>query len=129
MRKVIAVALSFLVQWGAITGPLVHAHPDDAATAHHDGRAVHAHWGGHAHSSDHSESPSLDADDHDRALFVNAFVAVSASVPEAPVVGQGAFALPVPAERASQRGIEVVRSHDPPLPGCRCPRAPPSVLS
>jgi len=129
VRKLVAVALCLLVQGAALTGPLVHAHPDDGATTHHSGRTVHTHWGGHTDSPHHSNAPAFDTPDHDRALFLNAFVATTAVIPLAPVVIQASFELPVPAERAAYRGIEVVRSHDPPSDTRQSPRAPPAFLS
>jgi hypothetical protein len=131
VQKVIAVALSVLVQGAALTAPLVHAHPDDHATAHHTGRTVHTHWGGHGHTHplQHSNAPALDHPDDDRPLFLNVWVAVSVVIPAAPVTIQASSDLPVPRERAPHRSFDVVRSHDPPAVIRLSPRAPPAFLS
>jgi hypothetical protein len=128
VQKVIAVALSVLVQGAALTAPLVHAHPDDHATAHHAGRTVHTHWGGHGHTHplQHSNAPALDNPDDDRPLFLNALVAVTVVIPATPVAIQASSDLPVPRERARHRNFEVVRSHDPPSATALSPRAPPA---
>lgn len=129
MRKTITFALSLAVLAAALSAPLVHAHPDNHATDHHGGRAVHTHWAGHAQSQDTSDAPALGTDDHDRAVFLNAFVAVAASPLPAQAVTPGAFELPVPAERAAHRILDVVRSHDPPSLRSLSSRAPPALLS
>jgi hypothetical protein len=129
VRKLIALALTLAVQGAALTGPLVHAHPDDHASEHHGGRAVHTHWSGHARHSHPTGTPALSADDHDRAVFLNAFVAVATSPMPSPGATQDVFELPVPAERTAHRGIEVVRSHDPPSIRTLSSRAPPSRQS
>lgn len=124
-----AIALSLSVQAAGLSAPFVHAHPDDHATAHHGGRAVHTHWAGHAQPHHAPDVPALVTDDHDRAVFLNAFVAVAASVFPAPGVTPGVFALPVPAERGAHRAVEVVHSHDPPPFRSLSSRAPPAFLS
>ena len=129
MRKVIALALSLAVQATALSAPLVHAHPDDHATEHHGSRTVHTHWAGHAQSHDTSDTPAFGTDDHDRAVFLNAFVAVAASSLPAQAIAPDAFELPVPAERPAHRILEVVRSHDPPSLRSVSSRAPPALLS
>lgn len=126
VRKITALALCLAVQGAALTGPLVHAHPDDLATAHHAGRAIHTHWGGHAHASAPSGTPAVASEDHDRAVFLNAFLAAETAVAPSFVLVQAVFELPVPAERAPHRGIDAGRSHDPPLIGSLPSRAPPT---
>ena len=127
--KVVAIALSLAVQGAALTAPFVHAHLDDHGTAHHAARTVHSHWGGHPHAAHHSDAPAIESGDQDRAVFINAFVAVTASVFSVPALVHGVFALPTPAEMAAHRGVEVVRSHDPPRLGNLPSRAPPAFLS
>jgi hypothetical protein len=129
VRKVIAVALSLAVQVAALSAPLVHAHPDDHATEHHDGRTVHTHWAGHAQSHHSSAAPDLETSDHDRAVFLDAFVAVAASSLPAHGLTHVLFELPVPPERAAHRVVEIVRSHDPPFFRSLSSRAPPAFLS
>jgi hypothetical protein len=129
VRKVIAIALSLAVQAAALSAPLVHAHPDDQATEHHGAGEIHGHWAGHGHSHDPSQAPALDAADHDRAVFLNAFVAVAASPFPAQAVTLNAFELPAPRERAPHRVIDIANGHDPPCLLSLSSRAPPSVLS
>ena len=130
MRKVIAVTVIFAVQAAVLGAPLVHAHPDDHATTHHEGRSVHTHWAGHSHSTHHrTDAPSFSADDHDRAVFLNPFVAVAVSHLAVPSAAQAVFRLIVPEERAALGGVEVVRSHDPPFTSSLLSRAPPALLS
>ena len=129
MRKVIALALALAIQAAAVTAPLVHAHPDDHATDHHGGRAIHSHWAGHAETAHHPDSPAVETEDHDRALSLGAFVAEAVSTWPAPAPIVASFALPVPAERRAHRRIEVVRSHDPPGVRSLPSRAPPACLS
>jgi hypothetical protein len=129
VRKVVAIALALAVQGGALTAPLVHAHPDEHATDHHAAGTVHTHWAGHTHSSQPSDIPAFDTADPDRAVFLNAFVAVATTVFSAPAAALTAFALPVAAERAAHRRVEIVRSHDPPCIRSLCSRAPPAFLS
>ena len=128
MRKVIAIALSLAVQAAALSAPLVHLHPDDQATEHHGAREVHTHWAGHA-PSHHSSDAALDTADHDRAVFLNAFVAVAASLLPAPAVTHGVFELPVPRDSAPHRGVEIAHGHDPPFFSSLPSRAPPSLPS
>lgn len=129
MRKLIALALSLAVEAAVLSAPLVHAHPDDHATEHHGARTVHTHWDGHAQSRHRSDAPALETTDHDRAVLVDAFVAVAASSLPAFGVSHAVFALPVPAERAAHPVIQIVRSHDPPSFRSLASRAPPALLS
>jgi hypothetical protein len=127
VQKAIAVVLALGVQAAALTAPLLHAHPDDHATAHHSGRSVHTHWDGHHHSHP-GDGPTINADDHDRAVFLNTFVAVTAATISAAALAQQPFEVPVPSERPAHRSVHVAHSHDPPLLGSLSPRAPPALL-
>ena len=129
MRKVLALALSLAVQAAALSAPLVHAHPDGHATEHHGAREIHTHWAGHSPSHDSSDGPAADAPDHDRAVFLNAFVAVAATSFPIPSVTISVFELPVPRERAPHRVVEIAHGHDPPCLRSLSSRAPPSFLS
>jgi hypothetical protein len=129
VRKVIAVAVSIAVQAAALGAPLLHAHPDEHATEHHPARAVHTHWAAHPQSHHSSDAPALGADDHDRAVFLNAFVAVRASTLPVLELTDGVCELPVPGERPAQRPVEIIRSHDPPFCRSLSSRAPPAFLS
>jgi hypothetical protein len=129
VRKLIAVTLALAVQGAALTAPLLHAHPDDHATAHHSGRSAHAHWGGHEHSQQRGDDPAVGTNDHDRALFLTAFVAVAATLLAPLAVAQQPFELPVPSERPAHQSVQVAHSHDPPLVGLLPSRAPPTILA
>jgi hypothetical protein len=129
VQKVIAVVLALAVQAAALYGPLVHAHLDDHATEHHNGRVIHTHWADHAQSHHSSDALALEADNHDGAVFLNAFVAVAAS--SLPTLGPalGVFELPAPVERRAHRSVVIVHGHDPPLFRSLSSRAPPAFLS
>jgi hypothetical protein len=129
VRKAIAIALSLAVQAAALSAPLVHAHPDDHATEHHGARAVHSHWAGHSAPHGSSGHPALEADDHDRAVFLGAFAAAAVSPRYAPGVMHAVFALPLPVEGVAHRGVEVAHGHDPPVVRTLPSRAPPAHLS
>jgi hypothetical protein len=129
VRRVLALALSLAIQAAGISVPLVHAHPDEHATSHHVGRAVHAHWGGHGHTHAPADGPALEETQHDRAVSVNAFVAVGVRPFPAPVVIPVAVALPAPVERAAHETVEISPGHDPPFYRSLPARAPPAHLS
>jgi hypothetical protein len=129
VRKVLAVALSLAVQAAGLSAPVVHAHPDEHATAHHSGRAVHSHWGGHAHSQHQSDAPAVGASERDRAVFLDAFVAVAVSAFPAPALMAAMNELPIPAERSAHRTIEITHGHDPPSLRSLSSRAPPALLA
>jgi hypothetical protein len=129
MRAVITVALALALPMAVVRAPFAHAHPDERATDHHNGYAIHAHLSGHASSSHTRNEPSLGTDDHDRALYVNAFVAVPVASFSVPDVVPTTFQLAAPAERAAHRPLEIVHTHDPPALGSRPSRAPPFILS
>lgn len=125
-RKAVAIVLSLAVQGAAVGAPLAHAHPDDHATDHHHGRAVHMHWGGHAHPHRPAGVPVLDDDDHDRAVFVNTFISVAPSALPAGAVAHPTFELSIPAETIVRRPVRVAHGHDPPYRGSLPSRAPPA---
>ena len=128
VRKVLALTLSVAVQAAGLGAPLVHAHPDEHATEHHTGRAVHTHWAGHSSSHHSSDGPAFGTADHDRAVFLHAFVAVAAPVFPAPAIAPGIIERPVPAERAAHRAVEIAHGHDPPFFRSLPARAPPAFL-
>ena len=125
----VALTLSVAIQGAALSAPLVHAHPGAEATEHHSGRAVHTHWGGHAHEHSRSDDPAFRTADQDRAVFLNAFVAAAASVSSAIAVAPDLVEVPVPAERAAHRTVEITHGHDPPASRSLPSRAPPAFLS
>ena len=85
----------------------------------------------HCHTQSHhpSDAPALGTDDRDRAVFLNAFVAVASALPAGPGMTRGVFEFPVPGEKAAHRGIEGAHSHDPPFLTSLSSRAPPAFLS
>jgi hypothetical protein len=129
VRKGIAVAVLSALPVGAVSGPLVHAHLEHHATEHHEGPVVHTHWTGHQQPHYESDGLALEADNHDDAVFLNAFIAVA--TPSLPALGpvQGVFELPVPAEAEAHRSVAIVHGHDPPLFSPLSSRAPPAFLS
>jgi hypothetical protein len=129
VRKALAVALSLAIQVAALSAPFVHAHPDQHATAHHDGSAIHSHWGGHGHKSDHPDGPGLSGPDEDRAVFMAAFVAVTAGAARTVAVVESPFVPPTPTELAAHRSVEIAHGHDPPALRSLPSRAPPAFLS
>jgi hypothetical protein len=130
VRKALAISLSLAIQVAALSAPLVHAHPDEHATAHHDGKTVHTHWGGHEHKSDHRDGPALTAqDDQNRAVSVTMLVAVTSVATRIVAVTEAPFLPPAPMELAAHRSVEVTHGHDPPTLPALQPRAPPALLS
>ena len=129
VRRVLAVTLSVAIQAAGLSAPLVHAHPDDHATAHHAGREVHTHWAGHAQSHHSSDAPAIDSADRDRSVFLNAFVAVAVSAFPAPAVTPGIIEPPVPPVRGAHRTVDITHGHDPPCSLLLPSRAPPAYLS
>ena len=126
----VAAGLIGPVLLAALYAPFVHAHPDDHDTDHHDGPAVHAHFAAHrtpAHAlDDHDhDGTAVEADDHDRAVFLQGFVAApTASVHILPAIVD-AVELATPEERASDQPLLVAHGHDPPSVLLLPSRAPP----
>ena len=129
MRKALAISLSLAMQVAALSAPLVHAHPDTHATAHHDGNAVHRHWSGHQHNTEHRDGPGFSGQDEDRAVFMKVFVAVTAPATRVAAVTEAPFVLAVPMELAAPCNVEVAHGHDPPSLHSLPSRAPPAPLS
>ena len=129
MRRVLAISLSLAVQVAALSAPLVHAHPDEHGTAHHDGKAVHTHWGGHEHASDHRDGPAVSGRDEDRAIFMTLFVAVTTAATRLVAVVETPVVPPVPVELIAHRNVEVTHGHDPPALSSLPSRAPPALPS
>jgi hypothetical protein len=70
--------------------------------------------------------PSLDGEDHDRAVFFGTFIAVSTAA--FPVIGltPTPVELRIPLETVGHSSIEVAHAHDPPQLTSLPPRAPPA---
>jgi hypothetical protein len=71
----------------------------------------------------------MGVDEHDRAVFLNAFVAVPASSFPTPAIALGVFEVEAPRERAPHRVVEIASGHDPPCLRSLGSRAPPFFLS
>ena len=127
MRKLVALVLAIAIQAAGLTAPLVHAHPDALATDH-SAHPVHSHWVAH-HHHESSPVPVVGPVDHERAVFLNAFVAVSVPAGTPAAVTVGFAALPVPPVQAAHRIIEITHAHDPPDARSLPARAPPTFLS
>lgn len=128
VRNAVAVALALALQAAGLSALLVHAHPDEHATGHHAGRTVHTHFAGHTHAPAPGTT-SLAAADHDRAVFLETFIAVTPSSPLLAGATEDVFDVPFAAERRPHRAFEVVHGHDPPSLRRRSSRAPPALLS
>jgi hypothetical protein len=129
IRRALAAGLSVVLQTSALTLPLLHAHPDAHGTPHHAGRTVHAHFSGHTAAHLPTGHPVVGDDDHDRAVYLQLFVAVPAQ--PAPVAAAAVTIVQpsAPRETAAHVPVAVVHGHDPPFYRSLAPRAPPSFLS
>jgi hypothetical protein len=115
----------------ALLGLFVHAHPDDHDTDHHEARAIHAHLGGHAQAARHGavEGPVISdgEDDHDRAVYFDAYVGEAITSSSVVAAVPPAVDVPAPAVRRAQPPLQVVHGHDPPGLAFRPTRAPPRL--
>src|SRR5688500_10278969 len=128
MRRLLAAVLTVAIQGAVVGASLVHAHPDDRVTAHHRGRAGHAHWAGDSYSTHQSDRPVVCRPAHHPAVFLDAFVAVAISTSATPATTHSSSELRSPAETAAHRSVDVVHGHDPPFLQPRTSRAPPACL-
>jgi len=133
-----ALAVALAVPVSASWAPFVHAH-DDHATSHHAAHAVHAHLGGHDHaergrSASHEataplDGPSAGDTETDRAVYLQALLAVGPTMVAVAVAPQPLFELSTPPELPAHRSVEVTHGHDPPLADSLDSRPPPARLS
>jgi hypothetical protein len=131
-RAVVAVTCVSLFA-AALVAPMTHAHDDEHASAHHNGRVVHTHSHGHGHDSTRPhESPGVQAaQDHDAddARAINPMQMVRTSelgplgLPAAVIT-----ALPLDIRAVAVRPL-VERIHGPPRLPSLPSRAPPTFLS
>jgi hypothetical protein len=129
LRTLTALALAFVVPLGAVCTPLVHAHLDDHATEHHRVRStVHAHFDGHARKSVPHHHAALGANETERTLYLQLFVAVAVASFQF-TTAAATFELATPDETPAHRSVHVVHGHDPPIVATLPARAPPSFLS
>jgi hypothetical protein len=124
IRRVLTFGLAVAVQAGAVCAPFLHAHVDEDAD-HHQPAAVHAHLSGHAPSHAAHCGIALDEPDHDRAIYLQAFVAVQPAPFEVPAAAPALFDLTTPPEQPAHVTVEVTHGHDPPLVSALDSRPPP----
>jgi len=125
-RKLLAGVLALSVPLGAMCAPFLHAHIDEDHDDHHS-TSVHAHFAGHTQKHATHDQASVDETDHDRAIYLQAFVAVGATAFEIPAVAVGTFRLTAPTERAPRVSVLVAHGHDPPLAAALDSRPPPRI--
>jgi len=125
IRRVFTFGLAVAVQAGAVYAPFLHAHVDEDAD-HHQPTSVHAHLSGHAPSHAAHCGIGVDEPDHDRAIYLQVFVAVQPAPFDVPAAAPALFDLTAPAERPAHAAVEVTHGHDPPLVAALDSRPPPS---
>ncbi len=132
-RTLTALGLSIAIPLGALSAPLVHAHPDELGTDHHRAHEIHAHFGGHSLQASHDgivpDGARLDDHGAERAVSLQLFVAVAQASFDVPAAVVTSWHLRVPAEAAAHHPLRVVHSHDPPFIGSTGSRAPPALPS
>lgn len=129
IRRLLAAWLCGAVYFAAFWAPFVHAHPDDRDTDHHRPRAIHAHFSQHHSQPASGPGTALGDDDHDRAVFLQVFLAVAAAPLDTPAPAAPMFELVVPPEMPAHPWVDAVYGHDPPAVSSEIPRAPPACLS
>jgi hypothetical protein len=128
IRRILALGLALAVQGGAVCAPFLHAHVDADHDDHH-ATSVHAHFSSHAPAHVQHEGVSIEESDRDHAIYLQVFLAVQASVFQAPALPRAVFA-PVPVTaRAPRTFVVVSHGHDPPLVHALDSRPPPLFLS
>jgi hypothetical protein len=124
IRRLVTFALAVAVQAGAVYAPFLHAHVDEDHDDHHS-TSVHAHFSGHTPSHALHHGMAVDDLDHDRAVYLQMFVAVQATAFEIPAVAPAPFDLTALPERPAHVTVEVTHGHDPPLVAALDSRPPP----
>jgi hypothetical protein len=132
-RTVTALGLSLAIPLGALTAPLVHAHPD-ALTGHHRAHEIHAHVGGHSsHETSHDgvvpDGARLDDHDAERAVSLQWFVAVAPASFDVPAAVVTSPYVDILGEAPAHNPLRIVHGHDPPLIASTGSRAPPVLPS
>ena len=128
-RRSIVWLLTIAVPVGALYGPFLHAHVEDDGD-HHRETAVHAHLSGHNHSShERHDSIAVQESEHERAVYLQAAVAVATALFDVPVAPPPSFGLGALQERPAHPAVEVTHGHDPPLLDALQTRPPPFFLS
>jgi hypothetical protein len=129
--RIRALVLAVVVPVGAVCAPFLHAHVDED---HHHATSVHAHVTSHvsSHGSTHDahETPELEADGgHDRAIYLELFVAVQTTPLATPDLPVASFTLTASSERSPRTPVLVSHGHDPPFDDALDSRPPPLSLS
>ena len=133
-RTVTAVGLSLAIPLGALTAPLVHAHPGELSTNHHHAHEIHAHFGGHSslqtsHDGVVPDGGRLEDRDSERSVSLQLFVAVAQTSFDVPAAVVTSCYLGSLAEAAAHDPLRVVHGHDPPYIASTESRAPPVIPS
>jgi hypothetical protein len=126
IRRAIAWLLAVAVPVGALYGPFLHAHVEDDGDHHHE-TAVHAHLSGHGRAHNAHEGITVQEPEHERAIYLQAAVAVATALFDVPIAPPPPFGLGVLAERPAHPAVEVTHGHDPPLLDALDSRPPPSL--
>jgi hypothetical protein len=127
-RRAVALLLAVAVPAGALCAPWLHAHPDHDGDGHTT-VAIHTHLEGHGSSHNRTTHPGVEEPDHERAIYLQAFVAVGVTTAAVAEVPPALFDIQTPEERPAHRTAEVTHGHDPPLAAARDSRPPPAYLS
>jgi hypothetical protein len=123
------MALIVAVPVGAMCAPFLHAHVDDDDHDHPHATSVHAHFAPHPIAHAEHEGINIEERDHDRAFYLQVFVAVQPAVFEIPTIAASSFTLTAPPERPAHIAVEVAHGLDPPLADALDSRPPPLFLS
>lgn len=129
MGRLLAAGLCASLVVASVAAPLTHVHDDDHETDHHAPRAVHAHFSGHharAAAGHDPRTPEIHANEHERVVYLQLFVAVAGSTMTVPAAVVTSTLLVTPREAPAHRSVHVEHAHDPPVFGPRPSRAPPA---
>ena len=124
-RSILAGVLALSVPIGAMCAPFLHAHVDEDADHHHP-TSVHAHLSGHPSDVPHNGA-TLEEPDHDRAIYLQTFVAVQPAPFDVPAIAPTLFVMAAPPERPAHVAVDVTHGHDPPLATALDSRPPPCL--
>jgi hypothetical protein len=128
IRQALAGALALILPIGMAWSPYLHVHLDAHHDDHHAGHTIHAHVASHdeAPLAPHDDAAVGDAD-HERAMALHVFVAVSPDGQAAPALPAAPWS-PVPPLNPGPRARPLVaHGHDPPAARLLPSRAPPRL--
>src|SRR5512134_655378 len=112
LHRPIAWLLAVAMPMGAFCVPFLHAHVGEEDHRH---AAIHTHFSGHERNHHDHGGISLQDPEHDRAIYLQAYIAVKTSIFDIPVAPPPAFDFGTPPERTAHPTVEVTHGHDPPL--------------